>query len=69
MFFFNSIQNQTYQKWVDINGPEATLPGLENYTPNQLFFINYGQVWCSKFRDQYLIQRLLNGQHAPGEFR
>lgn len=31
--------------------------------------VNYGQVWCSKFRDEYLVTRILNGHHSPGEFR
>ena len=59
---------QAYQRWISKNGQEPLLPGL-NYNQNQLFFINYGQVWCGKFRDQSLTNRILNGQHSPGEFR
>ena len=50
------------------HGPEPLLPGL-NFTQNQLFFINYGQVWCGKLRDQALISRILTDVHSPGEFR
>jgi predicted metalloendopeptidase len=50
------------------NGPEQLLPGL-NYSQNQLFFINFGQIWCGKYRDQSLITRILNLEHPPGEFR
>ena len=50
------------------NGPEPLLPGL-NFTQNQLFFINYGQVWCGKLRDQSLLNRVLTDVHSPGEFR
>ncbi len=38
---------QAYQRWVKENGVEPKLPGLK-YTPEQLFFINYAQVWCLK---------------------
>jgi predicted metalloendopeptidase len=34
-----------------------------------MFFISFGQLWCGKSRDQYLIQAILNDPHAPGEFR
>lgn len=59
---------KAYQKWAKKNGPEQLLPGL-NYTQNQLFFINFGQIWCGKFRNQSLVSRILNGDHSPGEFR
>ena len=58
-----------YQKWAAKNGPETLLPGLEEYTQTQLFFINYGQVWCGKYRDQILSQEIINGVHSPQEFR
>ena len=33
-----------YLKFKEVNGPEPLLPGLEQYTPEQLFFINFGNV-------------------------
>lgn len=59
---------KAYQKWAAKHGQEPLLPGL-SYNQNQLFFINFGQVWCGKFRNQSLISRILNGEHSPGEFR
>jgi predicted metalloendopeptidase len=50
------------------NGEEPLLPGL-NYTPDQLFFINFAQLWCLKIRDQELENRIATGVHSPGEFR
>jgi hypothetical protein len=38
-------------RWVQRNGEEPALPGLP-YTQKQLFFISFGQVWCSKYRDK-----------------
>ncbi len=45
------------------------LPGLENYNQYQLFFINNAQVWCSKYRDQYLRHQVISATHSPGQFR
>lgn len=35
---------KAYQSYVERNGAEATLPGL-NYTQNQLFWISAAQLW------------------------
>ena len=35
---------KAYQNSVASNGPEGSLPGLSQYTPEQLFFIAYAQV-------------------------
>lgn len=38
-----------YQIWVDENGPEPKLPGLD-LTPQQLFWLSAAQTWCSVYR-------------------
>jgi len=48
--------------------PQEQLPG-HSYTPNQMFWISFGQVWCSKFKDGQLKSQILTGVHSPGEFR
>ncbi|KIH49277.1 peptidase family M13 [Ancylostoma duodenale] len=45
------------------------LPGLEQYTPNQIFWITYGYSWCMKQNDQNLVNQLLTNPHAPGSCR
>ncbi|RNA08867.1 neprilysin isoform X2 [Brachionus plicatilis] len=60
---------RAYKRWSEKNGQEPLLPGLENYTAEQMFFISFGQLWCGKSRDQYLIQAIINDPHSPGEFR
>ena len=55
-------------RWSAKNGPEPKLPGLK-YTPEQLFFINYAQVWCLKATDQNMKNRIETGVHSPGPFR
>ena len=48
---------------------DKKLPGLTNYTAEQLFFINFGYVWCEKLTDQYAKFRVLVDVHSPGSFR
>lgn len=44
------------------------LPGLTNFTTDQLFFVQYAQVWCEiSSREGY--QKSLVDSHAPGRFR
>lgn len=60
---------QAYKNWASKNDPEPLLPGLEQYNQEQLFFINFGQLWCGKERDEALINALVDDSHSPGEFR
>ena len=46
------------------------LPGLTQYTPDQLFFISFGHHWCESFyRDPNYVDIYLNDEHAPGVAR
>jgi len=46
---------------------EADLPGV-NYTQDQLFFINYGQIWCEVLNpDGY--EKYSKEVHSPGKHR
>ncbi|CAJ0583649.1 unnamed protein product, partial [Mesorhabditis spiculigera] len=44
---------------------EPRLPGLEEYTPNQIFWITYGFSWCEKQTTDALVEQLLVDPHAP----
>jgi predicted metalloendopeptidase len=37
--------------------------------PEQMFFINFGQIWCSKITNKVLESRIDTGVHSPPEFR
>ena len=52
----------------DVNWEEQKLPGL-NFTSNQMFWISWSQLWCSKYRDDFLKKVITSGVHAPGEYR
>ncbi|CAF3792998.1 unnamed protein product [Rotaria sp. Silwood1] len=59
-----------YKKWAGAQeNVDKKLPGLTKYSAEQMFFINYGQIWCSKMTDANVLNRILTGVHSPGEFR
>ncbi|XP_067119002.1 membrane metallo-endopeptidase-like 1 [Centruroides vittatus] len=59
-----------YQKWVKDNGKENHLPGLEKYSPEQLFFISFAKSWCSSIHPPSLLAKLYAGDtHSANPFR
>ncbi|RWS30738.1 Membrane metallo-endopeptidase-like 1 [Leptotrombidium deliense] len=44
------------------------LPGLTKYTPDQLFFVQYAQIWC-EIANEDGHRKSLHDSHAPGKFR
>ncbi|KXS20101.1 zincin [Gonapodya prolifera JEL478] len=62
--------NRAYEAWkADTSSDNSALPGLESYTPEQLFFLNYAQVWCGAVRPAAQVQRLLTDPHSPNNYR
>ena len=56
------------------DGYRASLGGKEaapaqGYSGDQRFFIRFGQVWRSKYREPLLRRQLLTDGHAPGMYR
>ncbi|RMZ85142.1 hypothetical protein DV738_g36, partial [Chaetothyriales sp. CBS 135597] len=45
--------------------PNQHLPGLDFFTQEQLFFVNYANWWCGKTRTQAAIERIYTDPHAP----
>ncbi|KAF8381160.1 hypothetical protein PRIPAC_70302 [Pristionchus pacificus] len=56
------IQDPIYGRNGD---PEDLLPGLEDLTPNQVFWLSYGFSWCSKKSEKSLVSQLETDPHAP----
>jgi predicted metalloendopeptidase len=48
--------------------PEARKP-LDGFTPEQRFFLGYGQVWCTNARPEALRLQVQTNPHSPSEFR
>ncbi|KAK3694440.1 hypothetical protein B0T22DRAFT_477190 [Podospora appendiculata] len=59
-----------YDTWkklrADGKSNDWTIPGLEDFTPEQLFFILYGNMWCSS---ETPAQVDLANAHSPGPIR
>lgn len=66
-FQINNIL-QAYRKWVQQHGDEPDLPGL-NLTHDQLFFLNYAQIWCGSMRPEDALTKVRSSVHSPGPIR
>ncbi|XP_069945097.1 endothelin-converting enzyme homolog [Cherax quadricarinatus] len=58
-----------YRRRVEMGEAEVNLPGLSHYTHDQLFFIGYGKVWCSRHTGYALRLLLETDTHAPADYR
>lgn len=63
------IAYKSYKNFVARNGVEKRLPGLDHYTPEQLFWISWAQVWCSKSRTEFQKVKIESGNHPPDPYR
>ena len=52
---------------MSLNGKEP--PVLGGFTADQRFFLSFGQIWRSKYREGALRAQVLSNPHAPAEFR
>ncbi len=52
---------------IALGGKDA--PVLDGYTGDQRFFLSYGQIWKSKYRDAQMRQQVLSNPHSPPHFR
>ncbi|XP_062554630.1 neprilysin-4-like [Armigeres subalbatus] len=59
---------RAYRMHVARNGPEAVLPGFEDFTHKQLLFISYGNQYCESIRPS-VAKSLLADEHCPSKFR
>ncbi|KAF9980091.1 Endothelin-converting enzyme 2 [Mortierella antarctica] len=47
----------------------ARLPGLERYTPEQLFFIQFARSFCGNMSPDESVRMLTEDSHSPREYR
>ncbi|XP_068000978.1 neprilysin [Melanerpes formicivorus] len=59
---------KAYENFVSKHGKEKLLPGLE-MNHQQLFFLNFAQVWCGTYRPEYAVNAIKTDVHSPGKFR
>ena len=60
-----------YKKLLEKNGNESQtrLPGLAKYSPDQLFFVSFGNVWCESKTLEALASQLSSDPHSPAPIR
>ncbi|CAG0903525.1 unnamed protein product, partial [Darwinula stevensoni] len=58
-----------YLNYIDRNGTEPSLPGLDFLTPEQLFFVTFAYNWCGHSTVQALLNAIMYDQHSPPKFR
>lgn len=49
----------------ELQHEDQSLPGLEHFTKEQLFFVSYSNWWCGKSRPEAAVQRIYTDPHAP----
>lgn len=49
--------------------PEVALPGLENFTPDQLFFLSYGTMWCHAESADINADIIKHASHSLSRYR
>ncbi|HLP13252.1 MAG TPA: M13 family metallopeptidase [Flavobacteriales bacterium] len=42
---------------------------INGFSPEQRFFIAYGQIWCTKYTEKALKNQIYTNVHAPGKYR
>ena len=57
-----------YMALTNIIGNTPVKP-IDGYTPQQRFFIAYGQVWCQNMTDQQARKLAIIDPHSPGRWR
>ena len=56
-------------KAVDATDPAELLPGLQDFTKEQVFFMSYANFWCGKTRPETAVSLIYRDPHAPTRAR
>ncbi|TKR63434.1 hypothetical protein L596_027267 [Steinernema carpocapsae] len=59
---------RAYQKYLEENGEEPRIPGFEEYTNEQMFFIAFGHFYCNKMTMQQTLNEV-GAAHTPDALR
>ena len=49
--------------------PSEAKAQLDGFTPEQRFFLGFGQVWCTNYTPEAVRLQVQTDVHSPGEFR
>ncbi len=60
---------RAYKQNIAKNGIEPKLPGLEEFTSEQLFFLGVANFFCSSTTPEYLDYQMQTDVHSPNHLR
>ena len=60
---------KAYRSHVALKGPEPRLPGLKQFSPEQLFFVSFANKFCVNYSKEGLNKTLVSDDHSPGRYR
>ncbi|GAB6018412.1 hypothetical protein CHUAL_000127 [Chamberlinius hualienensis] len=58
-----------WQDWTKEHGEDKKLPGMEDFTPEQIFFLSYANVWCESYTLGSILAEISGDEHAPESCR
>lgn len=61
---------KAYRKYVkQLGHEEPCLPGFQNFSSDQVFFLSYAHFWCGHKKEAAALQQVLTDEHSPEVFR
>ncbi|KAM0081577.1 hypothetical protein ACKRZS_006279 [Fusarium odoratissimum] len=64
-----SSSYEAWKRWESEKGKAKNLPGMQSFTHEQLFFIKWGQTWCSNIAPKLALTLLEEDVHSPAPAR
>lgn len=61
--------HQAYLAWAEANGEDPRAQAIEGLTAEQLMFVSFGQIWCSKSTPEVDKMRALTDPHSHPRYR
>ncbi len=61
--------HQAYLAWADANGEDPKAASIEGLTAEQLMFVAFGQIWCSKSTPEVDKVRAMTDPHSHPRYR
>ncbi|CAO3703649.1 unnamed protein product [Rhizopus stolonifer] len=67
----NGGLRESYLAWKQhyVQENNVLLPGLDSLSPEKLFFINFGRIWCNKITPAQAKKGVLTDEHSPAQWR
>ncbi|VDM14653.1 unnamed protein product [Wuchereria bancrofti] len=61
---------RAYKKYIEQIGHSGhKLPGMSDFTDEQIFFLSFAQVWCGHQTKEAQIKQVLTNEHSPAKYR